>query len=174
MVSKKNNRRRNSRRKSTCNGGRRRKSNASRTEKKHNKWHQKGCQSGGGGFTGGWAWAPSSVHPQTAGTNCIPQSINGNHYALNTATMTPPQSSNHLVERGQFGGTKKYRKRRSRLVREQRGGMQMAKYLPDAANTTLRSIAQIPTFAMNGLQGGSTVPSQADPTIQPIGQSHQR
>ena len=186
MASRKNQSRRRSRiRKSSssrrrhCKGGR-----GSRTEKKHNKWLQKGCQLGGGGVTGGWPWAPSDVHhTQTAGSagsggGGVPQAINGNHYSLNTATMAPPQSSNHLVERGQFGGTKKNRKsRRGRKIRhrrfigEQHGGM--AQYLPEVANTTARSIVQMPAGAMNALQGASTPFRTSDPTIQPIGNAVQ-
>ena len=151
-----------------CKGGR-----GKRTEKKHNKWHQKGCQLGGGGVTGGWPWAPSDVHhTQTAGSAGVPQAINGNHYSLNTATMAPPQSSNHLVERGQVGGTKKHRKSRGRrhrrFIGEQHGGM--AQYLPEVANTGARGIAEMPASAMNSLQGASTAFKTSDPTIQPIGQ----
>lgn len=159
------------RRRRHCKGGR-----GSRTEKKHNKWHQKGCQSGGGSVTGGWPWAPSDVHhTQTAGSAGVPQAINGNHYSLNTATMAPPQSSNHLVERGQFGGTKKNRKSRGRrhrrFIGEQHGGM--AQYLPEVANTGARGIAEIPAGAMNALQGASTPFRTSDPTIQPIGNAVQ-
>ena len=151
-----------------CKGGR-----GKRTEKKHNKWHQKGCQLGGGSVTGGWPWAPSDVHhTQTAGAAGVPQAINGNHYSPNTTTMAPPQNSNHLVERGQFGGTKKNRKSRGRrhrrYVGEQHGGM--AQYLPEVANIGARGITEMPASAINSLQGASTAFKTSDPTIQPIGQ----
>jgi hypothetical protein len=153
-----------------CKGGRKSRSRNKRSEKKHNKWFQKGCQSGGGSVTGGWPWGPSDVHPQTAGSasSGVPQSINGNHYSLNTATMAPPQSSNHLVERGQFGGTKKKHRRHRRFIGEQRGGM--AQYLPEFANSTLSGITRAPAGVMNALQGASTSFTSSDPTIQPIGQ----
>ena len=178
MASKKNHTRRkkssssssSSRRRRHCKGGRKSK----RTEKKHNKWFQRGCQSGGGG----WPWGPSDVHPQTEGSasSGVPQSINGNHYSLNTTTMAPPQSSNHLVEKGQFGGTKKNsrgrrRSRHRRFVGEQHGGM--AQYLPEVANTGLRGLAAMPASTMNTLQGASTAFRSSDPTIQPIGQAVQ-
>lgn len=185
MASRKNQSRRRRGRKSSsssssskrrrCKGGR-----GKRTEKKHNKWHQKGCQSGGGGVTGGWPWAPSDVHhTQTAGSagDGVPQAINGNHYSLNTKTMAPPQNSNHLVEQGQVGGagTKKNRKNRGRrhrrFIGEQHGGM--AQYLPDVANTSARSIAEMPASVMNSLQGASTAFKTSDPTIQPIGNAVQ-
>jgi hypothetical protein len=131
--------------------------------------------------TGGWPWAPSDVHhTQTAGSAGsggagVPQAINGNHYSLNTATMAPPQSSNHLVERGQFGGTKKNRKsRRGRKIRhrrfigEQHGGM--ARFLPEIINNGVNSIAEMPASAMNSLQGASTAFKTSDTTIHPIGQ----
>lgn len=186
MASRKNQTRRRGRKSSSsssskrrhCKGGRSKR--ASRTGKKHNKWHQKGCQLGGGSVTGGWPWAPSDVHhTQTAGsaagTAGVPQAINGNHYSLNTATMAPPQSSNHLVERGQFGGTKKHKKgrgrRHRRFIGEQHGGM--AQYLPEVANTGLRGVTQMPASAMNAIQGASTAFRSSDPTIQPIGNAIQ-
>ena len=154
----------------SCKGGRKSRSRGTKTH----KWHQKGCQSGGGSMTGGWPWAPSDVHHQTAGT--VPQSINGNHYSLNTTTMAPPQSSNHLVEKGQFGGTKKNsrgrrRSRHRRFIGEQHGGT--AAYLPEVANIGLRHIMAMPASAMNTLQGASTAFRSSDPTIQPIGQAVQ-
>jgi hypothetical protein len=159
-----------SRRRRHCKGGRKSGSRNKRTEKKHNKWYQRGCQSGGGGVTGGWPWGPSDVHhTQTAG---VPQSINGNHYSLNTTTMAPPQSSNHLVERGQNGGgSKKHRRRHRRFIGEQNGGM--AAYLPEVANSGLRGVAEMPASTMNSLQGASTAFRTSDPTIQPIAQAVQ-
>jgi hypothetical protein len=189
MVSKKNHTRHRrshkksssaSRRRQCSNGGRKSKSGkrASRTQKKHNKWIQKGCQSGGGGVTGGWPWSPSDVHPQSE-AGVVPHSINGNHYSLNTTTMAPPQSSNHLVEKGQFGGQTRHRsrsrrhhhRRNRRFIGEQRGGM--AEYLPEVANSSLRGLAEMPASAMNALQGASTAFRTSDPTIQPIGQAVQ-
>ena len=187
MASKKNHTRRSHKKSSStrrqCKGGRKSRSRNKRTEKKHNKWLQRGCQSGGGSVTGGWPWAPSDVHPQTAGSGAasaavvVPHSINGNHYSLNTATMAPAQSSNHLVERGQFGGGSKKRtrgrsgRRHRRYIGEQHGGM--AEYLPEVANTGARGLAQIPASTMNALQGASTAFRTSDPTIQPIGQAIQ-
>ena len=187
MVSKKNHsRRRHSRKKSSSasssrrrqcsNGGRKSKSGkrALRTQKKHNKWIQNGCQSGGGSVTGGWPWSPSDVHPQS-GAGVVPHSINGNHYSLNTTTMAPPQSSNHLVEKGQFGGHTRRRRHRHhrhrRFIGEQHGGM--AEYLPEVGNSGLRGLAEMPSSAMNALQGASTAFRTSDPTIQPIGQAIQ-
>jgi hypothetical protein len=191
MGSKKNHTRRSHKKSSStrrqCKGGRKSRSRNKRTEKKHNKWLQRGCQSGGGGVTGGWPWAPSDVHPQTAGSGAataavvVPHSINGNHYSLNTETMAPAQSSNHLVEKGQFGGgSKKHtrgrgrgrgRRRHHRYVGEQYGGM--AEYLPEVANTSARGLVEIPASVMNSLQGASTAFRTSDPTVQPIGQAIQ-
>lgn len=160
-----------------CNGGRRgRRGQRTNDKKKTHKWHQKGCQSGGGSMTGGWPWAPSDVHHQTAGTGAeVPQSINGNHFALNTDRMTPPQSSNHLVEKGMFGGRRKKSsnkgrrsRRHRRFIGEQHGGM--AQYLPETANTTLRGVTETPAMIANTLQGASTGFVSSNPTIQPIGE----
>ena len=89
--------------------------------------------------------------------------------------MAPAQSSNHLVERGQFGGTKKNGRgrgrRHRRYIGEQHGGM--AEYLPEVANIGARGLAQIPASTMNALQGASTAFRTSDPTIQPIGQAIQ-
>ena len=140
------------------------------------KWHQKGCQSGGGSMTGGWPWGPSDVQHSgggggVGGVSPVPQSINGNHYSLNTATMAPPQSSNHLVEKGMFGGKKHSRRRRRvhrKYIGEQHGGM--AEYLPETVNTSLRGIAEIPSGISNALQGDSTAFVTSNPTVQPIAQ----
>lgn len=157
-----------------------------RTEKKRktHKWHQRGCQSGGGSLTGGWPWGPSDVHPVTGGADDsagpVPHSINGNHYSLNAQPMAPPQNSNHLVERGQYGGKKHKTGRRHRgrsrghsrrlrlrrFIGEQHGGM--AELLPEAANTGLRTFVETPASIMNSLQGASTAFRTADPTVQPI------
>lgn len=151
----------------SCKGGQR---GRKRTNKnKTHKWHQKGCQSGGGSMTGGWPWAPSDVHHQTAGA--VPQSINGNHYTHNTNTVAPPQSSNHLVEKGMFGGRHKKSsnkgRRHRRFIGEQHGGM--AEFLPDTVNTTLRGFTETPAMVANTLQGASTGFVTSNPTVQPIG-----
>ena len=163
-----------------CSKGGRKSSRRARTEKKKtHRWHQKGCQSGGGSITGGWPWSPSDVqHIGTGGSaggqSTVPQSINGNHYPVNTVTLAPPQSSNHLVEKGQYGGkhrhsSKKARRRRHhRFLGEQHGGM--AEYLPEVANISLRNAVQTPASITNALQGASTAFVSSDPTIQPIGQ----
>jgi hypothetical protein len=153
----------------TCNGGRRKGSRS-----KTHKWHQKGCQSGGGSMTGGSPWAPSDVHPQTEGLN-IPQAINGNHYALNTDIMVRPQSSNHLAETGLFSGgrrrrkltAKERRRRHRRFIGEQHGGK--AEYLPETINATVRGAVETPAMVANTLQGASTGFVTSNPTIQPIG-----
>lgn len=153
-----------------CKGGKRK---GSRSRTKTHKWHQNGCQSGGGSMTGGSPWAPSDVQHQTTGGN-IPQAINGNHYALNTDTMVPPQSSNHLVEKGLFGGrrrrkltAKERRRRHRRFIGEQHGGT--AEYLPETINTTVRGAVETPAMVANTLQGASTGFVTSNPTIQPIG-----
>jgi hypothetical protein len=162
--------------------------------KKSGRWRQKGCQSGGSSFTGGWSWGPSDVHANTGGgvsasASGVPMSINGNHYALNTSGgMAPPQSSNHLVEKGQFGGRRRkyssrgrvrgsrgrgrgrvHRSRRGRkFIGEQRGGM--AALMPETINTALRETVGVPSYVANTLQGASSGFRSADPTLQPIGQ----
>jgi len=163
---------------SSSRGGRR-----SGKDKKKNgtrKWHQKGCQSGGGSMTGGWPWGPSDVQHtggggSVGGASAVPQSINGNHYSLNTATMAPPQSSNHLVEKGMFGGRSRRRghgngrgRRHRKYIGEQHGGM--AEYLPETANMSLRGITEVPANIVNALQGDSTAFVSSNPTVQPIAQ----
>ena len=185
----------------SCYGGKSSSSSSSRRggrsgkdkDKKKNgtrKWHQKGCQSGGGSMTGGWPWGPSDVQHtggggSVGGMSSVPQSINGNHYALNTATMAPPQSSNHLVEKGMFGGGRSRRREHSgsgsgsgrgrgrgrrhrKYIGEQHGGM--AEYLPETANTSLRGITETPACISNALQGDSTAFVTSNPTVQPIAQ----
>ena len=188
MASKKyrrsgTNRKRGASTKSKNHKGGRKSSRRGRTtdkKKKTHKWHQKGCQSGGGSMTGGWPWGPSDVQHQTAGSSTgaeqVPQSINGNHYAVNTVTMAPPQSSNHLVAKGQYGGKHarsghKRRRHHRRYVGEQHGGA--AEYLPEAANTTLRGVLEVPASISNALQGASTAFKTSDPTVQPIGNTVQ-
>ena len=165
--------------------------NGKRTEKKTHKWHQRGCQTqtGGGSMTGGWAWGPSDVHHQTAGGG-VPHSINGNHYALNTATVAPPQASNAIVERyaaaqtagrrrgprprrGRSGrsDSKNRRKvaRKSRRIACQNGGGAM-EYLPDIPKIAGNTALQVPSSIVHGLQGPATGFVSATPTSQPIGE----
>ena len=173
--------RRNKRR--SCKGySRKRRGGKSRsnTKKKNgtHKWHQKGCQSGGGSMTGGWPWGASDVQHVgggggVGGQSPVPQSINGNHYPLNTNTLAPPQSSNHLVEKGQYGGKRrrsaqKRRRHHRRFIGEQHGGM--AEYLPEVGNSALRIATGAPSNIVNTLQGASTAFVSRDPTVQPIGQ----
>ena len=172
--SEKHSRRRRRRRRSCSSGGNKKKNGTRR-------WHQKGCQSGGGSMTGGWPWGPSDVQHTgnggaPGGTSNVPQSINGNHYPLNTETMAPPQSSNHLVEKGMFGGRGRRSRARGRgrgrghrrYIGEQSGGM--AEYLPETVNTGLRGMAETPLSISNALQGDSTAFVTSNPTIQPIAQ----
>lgn len=164
-----------------------------RTEKKSHKWHQRGCQSqtGGGSMTGGWAWGPSDVQHQTAGSPAgsdpAPHSINGNHYALNTATVAPPQASNAIVERHNMAQTagrrrgrgrgrsrsdsKNRRKasRKSRRVACQNGGGFM-EYVPELTKIPGNSALETPASIVHGLQGPSTAFVTSNPTSQPIGQ----
>ena len=150
----------------------------SRTDKKRktHKWHQKGCQSGGSNLVGtGSAWHPSGMEHQTAGSASAYANNNGNHFSLNTNTLAPPQSSNHLVEKGMVGGRKRSSSRRHgrgrkhrRFIGEQHGGM--IHLLPDTVKPEINNITQMPANAMNVLQGASTAARSSDPTIQPIGQ----
>ena len=167
----------NKRRSSSCSGGKSRRS-SSKKKNGTRKWHQKGCQSGGGSMTGGWPWGPSDVQHTgggggVGGVSPVPQSINGNHYSLNTTTMAPPQSSNHLVEKGMFGGGRSRRgrgrgRRHRKFIGEQHGGM--AEYLPETANTSLRGITETPASITNALQGDSSAFVTSNPTVQPIAQ----
>jgi hypothetical protein len=177
--SKKRNYRRRTRSSSSCAGGKSRRS-SSKKKNGTRKWLQKGCQSGGGSMTGGWPWGPSDVQHTgggggVGGMSSVPQSINGNHYSLNTATMAPPQSSNHLVEKGMFGGGRSRRgrgrgrgRRHHKFIGEQHGGM--AEYLPETANTSLRGITETPASIVTALQGDSTAHVTSNPTVQPIAQ----
>ena len=170
--------------------GKRRRS-GKRTEKKSHKWYQRGCQSqtGGGSMTGGWAWGPSDVQHQTAGSPAgsdpAPHSINGNHYALNTATVAPPQASNAIVERHNMAqtagrrrgprrgrsGSKIRRKaaRKSRRIACQNGGGFM-EYVPELTKIPGNSALETPASIVHGLQGPSTAFVTSNPTSQPIGQ----
>jgi hypothetical protein len=171
--------RRNKRRSSSCAGGKYRRSSSKKNGT--HKWHQKGCQSGGGSMTGGWPWGASDVQHiggggGIGGMSPVPQSINGNHYPLSTAMMSRPQNSNHLVEKGMFGGSRTRSRSRSRgrgrrhrkFIGEQHGGM--AEYLPETANTTLRGITETPASIVTALQGDSTAHVTSNPTVQPIAQ----
>ena len=187
MASKKNVKRHGSSRKKTtsgrsCKGSSKSSSRRARTEKKKRtyKWHQKGCQSGGGSMTGGWAWGPSDVQHSGGGSagsaEPVPHSINGNHYALNTETNVLPQNSNHLAEKGQYGGKRarsghKRRKHHRRFIGEQHGGT--AEFLPEVANSSVRGIVEVPASISNSLQGASTAFKTSDPTVQPIGNAVQ-
>lgn len=182
-------RRRNSSSKKSV-GKRGRSRRGGRTEKKTHKWYQRGCQSqtGGGSMTGGWAWGPSDVHHQTAGSgDPVPHSINGNHYALNTATVAPPQASNAIVERHNMAqtagrrrgrgrgrgrsGSKIRRKatRKSHRIACQNGGGAM-EYAPELTKITLNSALQTPSSIVHGLQGAATGFVSSNPTLQPIGE----
>ena len=154
-----------------CKGGRSRSSKrASRTGKKRKtyKWHQKGCQSGGSTLTGsGHVWNANAVAGTGAGSASA-HSGSANHYAPNTATLAPPQSSNHLVEKGFLGGSKRSSSRRHRrFIGEQQGGM--ANFLPEIPNLHARGMAELPASTINSLQGSSTAFKTSNPTIQPIG-----
>jgi hypothetical protein len=166
----------NKRRSSSCSGGKSRRS-SSKKKNSSRKWHQKGCQSGGGSMTGGSPWGASDVQHiggggGTGGMSQVPQSINGNHYPLNTAIINPPHNSNHDFEKIIFGGKKKNSHRRGRRHRkyigEQHGGM--AEYLPETANTSLRGITETPASIANALQGDPTAFVTSNPTVQPIAQ----
>lgn len=180
MVSRRRNT--SSRKKSVEKCRRRSRCGGKRTEKKsRNRWIQCGCQNqkGGGSMTGGWAWGPSDVHHQTGGSSSgTPQSINGNHYALNNATLAPPQASNAIVERqniqsagrrrrGRSLKGKKKSGNRSRRIASQSGGGFLdliPEILKPGVNTTLHT----PQNIVSGLQGPATPAVSPDPTSQPI------
>jgi len=164
-----------------------------RTEKKSHKWHQTGCQNqtGGGSMTGGWAWGPSDTHHQTAGSpvgsDVVPHSINGNHYAFNASTIAPPQASNAIVERNNMalsGGRRRRRRGRgrsgsknrrksgaskSRRIACQNGGGFM-EYSPEIVRGAGNSLLETPASIVNGLQGAATPFVSSSPTSQPIAQ----
>ena len=155
-----------------CKGGRSRSSKrSSRTGKKRKtyKWHQKGCQSGGSNLTGsGYAWNANAASGLSAGSASA-HSGSANHYAPNTSTLAPPQSSNHLLK-GFLGGSKRSsssHRRHRRFIGEQQGGM--ANFLPEIPNLHARGMAELPSAAINSLQGDSTAFKTSNPTIQPIG-----
>jgi hypothetical protein len=163
-------------RRSSYAGGKSRRT-SSKKKSGSRKWHQKGCQSGGGSMTGGWPWGASDVQHiggggSVGGMSSVPQSINGNHYPLNTMTIDPPHNSNHDFEKLIFGGRSRRGRGRGRrhrkFIGEQRGGM--AEYLPETANTSLRGITETPANIANALQGDSTAFVTSNPTVQPIAQ----
>ena len=150
----------------------------SRTDKKRktHKWSQKGCQSGGSNVVGtGSAWHPSGMEHQTAGSASAYATNSGNHFSLNTNTLAPPQSSNHLVEKGILaGGRKRGSRKRGRgrkhrhFIGEQSGGM--IHLLPETVKPEINNATQMPATAVNVIQGAATPVASSDPTIQPIGQ----
>jgi hypothetical protein len=165
-----------------CGGGGGSSKRRSRTDKKKrktHKWSQKGCQSGGSNVVGtGSAWHPSGMEHQTAGSASAYATNSGNHFSLNTNTLAPPQSSNHLVEKGILAGggrsrrhgrkgNKRGRKHRY-FIGEQSGGM--IHLLPETVKPEINNATQMPATAVNVIQGAATPVASSDPTIQPIGQ----
>lgn len=185
-------------------GGRRSRSKRTEKKKKSRKWHQRGCQSGGGpawGFgagagagagagqgSGTGSGAGAALGANSAGTGAGSGAGIGalagaaaglpNHYGLNTNVSSPAQSSNHLVEKGFLGGSRRYgrrhgrhRHRRSskhrRYIGEQSGGY--AEYLPELANAHVRGAVEVPSNMFNSIQGASTAFKTSNPTVQPIG-----
>jgi len=169
----------------------RKSSKRARTEKKRKtrKWHQKGCQSGGGS-----AWSASNIQHQVAGGAGAGATLGGNgaglgalagpstgspnHFAFNTSVSSIPQNTNHLAEKGFLGGSRRrrrghprHRHRRSskhrRYIGEQRGGY--AEYLPEVANAGVRGVVEVPSNMMNSIQGAATAFKTSNPTVQPIG-----
>lgn len=153
-----------------------RRNNNKKKSKRSHQWHQKGCQSGGGSMMGGVAWAPSDLNHQTTG-NVEPYAANGNHYALNNEILARPQNSNHLVEKGLFGGgsKRKYSRRQKygkknnhrKFIGEQRGGM--ARLFPELINSAIGNTIEIPKNISTALQGSSTSFVTSNATDQPIG-----
>ena len=184
MASSSRNRSRKQYRKGKACGGGGSSKRRSRTDKKRktHKWSQKGCQSGGSNVVGtGSAWHPSGMEHQTAGSASAYATNSGNHFSLNTNTLAPPQSSNHLVEKGILAGGRKRgsRKRGSRkrgrgrgrkhryFIGEQSGGM--IHLLPETVKLEINNATQMPATAVNIIQGAATPAASPDPTIQPIG-----
>lgn len=186
MVSKKHHKRKSLSSKSKNLKGGRKSGKRARTEKKRKtrKWHQdgcqSGCQSGGTSLTGGGsAWQASDLKHETVGggagaATATATAGNGTFYGLSNSLLAPPQNSNHLVEKGMFGGRRTHRRRHRRgrkhhrFIGEQHGGM--ADYLPEVANLELRGIAEVPSSMVNSIQGASTAFKTSNPTVQPIGQ----
>ena len=165
-------------------GSSKRRSRTDKKKRKTHKWSQKGCQSGGSNVVGtGSAWHPSGMEHQTAGSASAYATNSGNHFSLNTNTLAPPQSSNHLVEKGILAGggrsrrhgrkgNKRGRKRgrgrkHRRFIGEQSGGM--IRLLPETVKLEINNATQMPATAVNVIQGAATPVASADPTIQPIG-----
>ncbi len=163
-----------------CGGGssskRRSRSRTDKKKRKTHKWSQKGCQSGGSNVVGtGSAWHPSGMEHQTAGSASAYATNSGNHFSLNTNTLAPPQSSNHLVEKGILAGGRKRGSSRKRgrgrkhrhFIGEQSGGM--IHLLPETVKLEINNATQMPASAVNVIQGAATPAASSDPTIQPIG-----
>jgi hypothetical protein len=162
-------------------GSSKRRSRTDKKKRKTHKWSQKGCQSGGSNVVGmGSAWHPSGTEHQTAGSASASAyaTNSGNHFSLNTNTLAPPQSSNHLVEKGILAGggrsrrhgrkgNKRGRKHRY-FIGEQSGGM--IHLLPETVKPEINNAIQMPATAVNVIQGAATPVASSDPTIQPIGQ----
>jgi hypothetical protein len=159
-------------------GSSKRRSRTDKKKRKTHKWSQKGCQSGGSNVVGmGSAWHPSGTEHQTAGSASAYATNSGNHFSLNTNTLAPPQSSNHLVEKGILAGGRKRgsrrhgrgRKHRHRhFIGEQSGGM--IHLLPETVKIDINNATQMPATAVNVIQGAATPAASPDPTNQPIGQ----
>ena len=161
-------------------GSSKRRSRTDKKKRKTHKWSQKGCQSGGSNVVGtGSAWHPSGMEHQTAGSASASAyaTNSGNHCSSNTNTLAPPQSSNHLVEKGILAGGRKRgsrrhgrgRKHRHRhFIGEQSGGM--IHLLPETVKLEINNATQMPATAVNVIQGAATPVASSDPTIQPIGQ----
>ena len=161
-----------------CGGGnsskRRSRSRTDKKKRKTHKWSQKGCQSGGSIVVGtGSAWHPSGMEHQTAGSASAYATNSGNHFSLNTNTLAPPQSSNHLVEKGilaggrKRGSSRKRGRKHRRFIGEQSGGM--IHLLPETVKPEINNATQMPATAVNVIQGAATPAASSDPTIQPIG-----
>ena len=180
MASSSRSRRKQYRKGKACSGsgGSSKRRSRSRTDKKRktHKWSQKGCQSGGSNVVGtGSAWHPSGMEHQTAGSASAYANNSGNHFSLNTNTLAPPQSSNHLVEKGILAGGRKRGSRRHgrgrkhrHFIGEQSGGM--IHLLPETVKPEINNAIQMPATAVNIIQGAATPAASPDPTIQPIGQ----
>jgi hypothetical protein len=136
----------------TRNNGRRKNK---KTEKKHNKWYQRGCQNknssqkGGSGILAGNAWSPSDIMPETGqgkGAAAAPTAThlnqmggggtgdgltsihnNGNHYALNTNLSQHPLASNILVEMAEMTGGRRRKSGRMGKLRKNKSLRRMKK-----------------------------------------------
>ena len=155
-------------------GSSKRRSRTDKKKRKTHKWSQKGCQSGGSNVVGtGSAWHPSGMEHQTAGSASAYATNSGNHFSLNTNTLAPPQSSNHLVEKGilaggrKRGSSRKRGRKHRRFIGEQSGGM--IHLLPETVKLEINNATQMPATAVNIIQGAATPAASSDPTIQPIG-----